>query len=111
MKFKVQVPAAVHWRSTRIRNRKLTAEQVREIRAWSQREGWGQPRERQAAILAPRYRVAPRTVVDVLANTSWFDASYVPGHCDKTYWGRLTPFVAMLRICQGHGLEPRKAVA
>lgn len=59
-------------------NPKLTKWDVIEIRRWVRAEGFGLPLGQQCDVMAAQFRVATKTVRDVIRNSSWFDPTYTP---------------------------------
>ena len=68
------------------RNSRLSWTLVREIRRWSQREGYGLPRYRQIEQLRRSYPVSYQALDDILGNRSWNDATYEPGAPDLAFF-------------------------
>lgn len=58
--------------------RKLTKFEVVEIRKWVRTEGYGLTARDQAHDLSAVYHVSENTILDVIANRSWFDPAYDP---------------------------------
>ncbi len=60
-------------------NRKLDKFDVREIRRWVRTEGYGLMGSEQADALTQTFPgVAPKTLLDVIQNRSWYDPTYDP---------------------------------
>ena len=68
------------------RNSRLSWTLVREIRRWSQREGYGLPRYRQIEHLRRSYPVSYQALDDILGNRSWHETSYEPGTPDHAFF-------------------------
>jgi hypothetical protein len=57
---------------------RLTAYDVAEIRRWSGDEGRVLSRAQQIRALSEAYGMSPKTLREILANGTWYDAAYVP---------------------------------
>jgi hypothetical protein len=87
-------------------HRRLSRDQVTDIRRWAAGPGFGLARAHQAQLLhRTTFRhVAIPTLIDVLANHSWFDPAYVPGQPDAAYWdqGQATVAAVLLHTMERH---------
>jgi hypothetical protein len=95
MKFKLAAVPSFQRRSTAAnsmsyrRRTKLTMEQVRAVREWAGREGYGKTLAEQGRALHAQYpNLKAQSLLDILKNNTWFDPSYTPGEPDREWWGR-----------------------
>lgn len=99
VKFKVLLPR----RRYTTNRHKLTWDDVKLIRRYAAREGYGLPVTRQVDALLALVPARRGTIVDVLANHSWFDPTYVPGAPDREFWHGVAPAVLLVRLIGRRG--------
>jgi hypothetical protein len=68
---------------------KLTIEEVRAMRRWAAREGFGLTLPQQCNELHSLYpHLKLGSFPEILKNATWFDPSYTPGEPDRDWWGQ-----------------------
>lgn len=84
---------------------KIHIDEVREIRRWAVREGWGMTVEAQARVQQLRYPLLSRRALEnILDNSTWYDPTY-DRHTPDPEWLQLpTAWVLILLIRQMYTL-------
>ena len=83
---------------------RVDATLVAEFRRYARQEGYVLSQREQAKHLQQTfygYGMSREALGDVLANRSWYDATYVPGEPDHAYWQALGPTSALLMVMAG----------
>lgn len=83
--------------------RKLTDTDVKSIRQWSAREGYGMQIGEQMTHLQTVYAVHEKTLREILLNQSRYDPKFVPFAPDETFWRGQSTTAIMVRVLRRNG--------